>query len=571
MNPSFPPGTPHDAPASLPEPGGRPGVAAQWLSRFARTVRTCRLYAPGNPAAVRFRDELAEATLRLLGEQAEMRFEFGPGEVRCDGVVVEEAALAEGGALQAFHRDGVRSLVLRTGLERAEIDALLDAVLAVSGPAPDEEGDLVTRLWEAGLRHAEVEVVPAAGDGDAAAAEGGDDGVPPWPDGDAEDAGSARTEPAPARSEDWALGGLTLEAEAAWAELESLAPGETARFRAEYAAEHRVSPEAAAVAIARACLAAGAGAAGHREMEAFLARVLGGALDAGAWREARAALATLRALPDAAMPPEPGAEWLAPMAVARTAEHLDAQAPESLGAFVALAHDLGDAGIDWLALALCESRTRQTRSILAEALAGRCSGHPERLAPWVADPRWYVARNIVHVLGWIGGPAVAGLLQAALGHSDERVRGEVVASLAQVELRLARPLLLQALDGVDTPRFCQALARLSGERDAVAASRLLALLRADAFAARPAEERRAVYAALASTGDDAIVPELEAELLRANWGDRALEVHRHSVARCIARIGGPAARTALARAAASRRNDVRAAAEAALAARREAA
>ena len=118
----------------------------------------------------------------------------------------------------------------------------------------------------------------------------------------------------------------------------------------------------------------------------------------------------------------------------------------------------------------------------------------------------------------------------------------MVAALAQVELRLARPLLVRALEGAETRAVLPGAHQLSGARDPATARFLLAFLQQERFAQRPVEERRAIYAALASVGGDEIVAELEAELLRANWFDRAQEVHRHNVARILARIGTPRAR-----------------------------
>jgi hypothetical protein len=55
-----------------------------------------------------------------------------------------------------------------------------------------------------------------------------------------------------------------------------------------------------------------------------------------------------------------------------------------------------------------------------------------------------------------------------------------------------------------------------------------------------------------------------------NWFDREQEVHRHAVARCLARIGTPRALTALEAGAHSRRAPVRQACEAALQTRKAA-
>jgi HEAT repeat protein len=202
--------------------------------------------------------------------------------------------------------------------------------------------------------------------------------------------------------------------------------------------------------------------------------------------------------------------------------------------------------------------------LLAEALADLCRDNPERLAPYLSDRRWYVVRNIVHILGWIGGSQIVGLLRTALKHPEPRVRYEVVAALGQVEPAAARPVLLKSLEGADTRLFCAVLHQLSAQRDAAVARLLLGFLQNEVFEQRPGEERRAIYSALSAVGGDETVPELEAELLKGNWFARGQEAHRQSVARVLARIGGPAARLVLERGALSKRGPVRKACEDAL-------
>ena len=358
---------------------------------------------------------------------------------------------------------------------------------------------------------------------------------------------------------------LTVEVEASYVELDALAPQEVERFRGEFTQEHMVPPVTASLAIAMACLHADAGETDRQEMAKFLPRVLRGALATGAWTEAREALRTLRPLGATEWSEETFVqELMQPISITRVVEKLDQQEPDRVGEYLTLAGELGDQGIDWMTLALSESQQRRNRQIIAEALAKVCRNNPERLSPWLADGRWYVVRNIVYILGWIGGAEIVGLRKVALRHSDRRVHEQVVVALSQVELNEARPLLIRAIDGAETKLFCRILSLLSTARDAATARFVFAFMQQEKFDLRPAEERRAVYAALASVGGDEVVPELEAELFQANWFDRAKEIHRHNVARCLARIGTPRAREALARAAQSKRGPVRQAALAAM-------
>jgi len=559
-------------------------AATWWIAQFARTLKTCRLYDASNPTVVKFRDELAVSARRLVEEHGSLTFRFESADVTLEGHSLHPARSRDDNLAYPFHRDGVRGLTLNPEVDAAEVNAVVDAVLAVTGQNLDD-GDLVTLLWESNLRHIEIDYIPAEGDvgeGPTPANEEPGEALIPWP--------AASTEPAPAgtppepvageattaeetpalvkteeRSEDWQLGHGTVEVEASFVELDALAPGEVERFRAEYVREHAVPSVTAALAIAAACRRANADEGDRTEIGRFVPRVLRSALGQGAWADARASLRELR--------DETLAEWseqtvlqelMQPVTVQRTVEKLDAQDENGIADFLGLAEDLGDPGVDWLTLVLSESQQRITRLALAQAVATRCKDNPERLAPWLTDARWYVVRNIVHILGWIGGPQIVGLLSGALKHSDARVREQVVVALANVELKLARPLLVRAIDGADTRLFCQVLHQLSGARDPATSRFVFAFLQQERFAVRPAEERRAIYAALASVGGDEIIAELQAELLRTNWFDKQIEIHRHNVARCLARIGTPRALAALQHGAQSKRAPVRLAAESAL-------
>jgi len=552
-------------------------AAGGWVSMLARTLKTCRLYDASNPTVVRFREELAQSTQRLLEQHGALAFHFTQDDVTCDGVSLYPARSRDDNLAYPFHRDGIRGITLRPGFEERELSAMLDCLLASGGNLDGD--DLVTLLWEADLRHVDVDYIPSEGDvgasGPGAAAEG-ESSLLPWPSSAGEE-----PEPAPAegasgaatgRSEDWLLGDLTVEVEACFVELDSLAPVETERFRHEFTEEHLISPVTAALAIATACLHANVSDADRQELGHFLPRVLRGALAIGGWSDAREALRALRTLES----PEWNEvtfvqELLQPVSVLRIVERLDRQDEESLAGFMGLTHEVGDPGIDLQTLVLCESQQRLVRQTLAEAIAARCHDHPERLAPWLNDQRWYVVRNMAHILGWIGGPSIVPLLQVALRHPDARVHAEVVAALAQLDLKVARPLLVRALDGADSRLFCQILGQLSVARDPATARFLFAFIQQERFPQRPPEERRAIYAAVASVGGDELVGELEAELLKGNWFDRTQEIHRQNIARCLARIGTAGARAALERAVRSPRAPVRQAAQLAVASMREAA
>lgn len=377
-------------PAPLtPEQEAAVKAASAWVNQLARTLKTCRLYDANNPTVLRFRDDLSSALRRVLEEHGAMTLRFTAEDVLCEGQSLYPARSRDDNLALAFYQDGIRALTLAPGADAREVEALLDGVLQVSGQAQGQD-DLVTLLWEAQLRHIEVDYVPADGEVGGGPIETETVETVPWPTGGAfdEDAEEQREEGAAggSRSDDWSVGEETQEIEAGWEELEALAPTEVERFRREYEAEHAVGTVTATVAIARAYLTAGAGAEDREEMRHFLPRVLRQAVTHGRWLEARESLLLLRECGESGDALAAIAqELLQPISVSGAVEKLDQQDPPAVRDFVAFARELGDPAVDWLNLVLAESQQRANRRALAEAIADLCRDNPERLAPWLSD------------------------------------------------------------------------------------------------------------------------------------------------------------------------------------------
>jgi hypothetical protein len=545
-------------------------AAGAIVTQLARTLKNCRLYDANNPTVVRFREELSSALRRVLDEFGALKLDFTSDDVFYHEASLYPARSRDDNLALAFYRDGIRSLTIEPGFDAREMELLLAAVLQVTGQSSGDD-DLVTLLWQAELTHLELDYVPGEGDvGGALPESNTEGGLIPWPQNSQDEAPAPAPEagvsnPEGSRSDDWTTGDASIEIEAGFEELESLAPTEVLRFRREYEAEHEVPNVTVSIAIANAYLGSKPNQDDQAEMARFLPRILRLAVANGLWLEAFEALRLLKTCDDEGRTQLAFAqELLQPISITSAIERVDHQEQQPVVDFIAFAAELGDPGVDWLNLVLAESQNRRNRRLFAEAIAHLCRDNPERLAPWMSDPRWFVVRNVVHILGWIGGNAILPMLQGAIRHSDPRVRQEVVAALGQVDARMARPLLLRMLDGADTRMLSAVLHQLSANRDPGVARLLLSYLQAESFEERPEEERRAIYSALSSVGGDEIIADLEGEVHRGNWFSRNQEVHRQAVARVIARIGTPLARKVLERGLQSKRAPVRRACEEAL-------
>ncbi len=546
-------------------------AAGAWVNLFARTLKTCRLYDSANPTVARFRDELVASLTHLLKSHGTVTFKLTAEDVLFDDASMYPAKSRDDNLALPFYRDGIHSITFTSGIERRETDALIDAILRVTGQGVGDD-DLVTLLWEAQLSHVEMEYIPPEGELGLSGAEAAASPVP-WPQSSTEGApaededGKAVATVLPedgagSRSDDWTAGDLTAEVEAAFSDLESV----TMTLHEVYKSRHQREQEEplvdAALQIVNACLSCTLNQSDRDELARFLPRALRQTLLDGAWHAAGETVRVLRRCESREWSPETFCqELMQPVSVAHAVERLDAQDSGQVREFIAFVKELGEPAVDLLNLALGESKVRRTRRVLAEAITELCRHHPERLAPFLSDPRWYVVRNIIHILGWIGGPEIVGLLQTATRHPEPKVRHEVVSALGQIDLKYSRPMLVKMLDGADARLFSLVLHALSQRRDSATARIALGFLQDPKFEQRPDEEKRAIYSTLSATGNDEILPELEAELLKGSWFTRTQETHRVAIARVIARMGTPAAMAVLERGAQSKRGAVRKACE----------
>ena len=545
-------------------------AARHWVHQFARTLKTCRLYEQnGNTMVERFLTDLADALGQFHAEHGPLILKFTSNDVCYEESSLYLARSREDNLAMAFYRDGIRGLSLNDGTTKKQLEALITAIIRVTAVGQSDD-DLVTLLWESHLDNIDIDYVAAESDVNTGP-EVDDDEPLPWPDADQaqdqlveaeEDSSSEAAEP---RSDDWTIRELTLETEAGFAELESLAPTEVQRFHTEYQAEHEVPITTTAIALVQAYLAAGGDGSREGDLGRFIPRVLRESLATGRWLEAAEAVFLLERHGHGHWSKETFVqELMQPISVAGVAARLDDQDAEAVLDFVELAESLGDVDIDILVGALGQCESRRTRRVLVDAVTARCRANPDRLAPWLADPRWFVVRNVAHMLGSIGGTQVAGLLESVIRHPEPRVRYTVVASLSQLPSHVARPLLLSMIDQADTRTFCSVLHALSSEPDPQLARRMFQLMQQADFEKRPSPEKRAVYQAIATIAGDEIVPELEGELNGGNWFSLSRDEHQQAIARCLAQIGTLHSMETLKRGTQSRRPLVRRACEEAL-------
>jgi HEAT repeat protein len=197
-----------------------------------------------------------------------------------------------------------------------------------------------------------------------------------------------------------------------------------------------------------------------------------------------------------------------------------------------------------LADALGEARDRFQRRSYADALAAMGPLGMEMAQGMVLDPRWFVVRNGVAILGDIGGEAVVDPITAALAHTDHRVRRESVLALAKLGGDDAAQLLLGMMHDPEPDvrgAACRALGALKSEK---ALRPLLTLLESE----KDEDVQVECLRALGHLGDPGAVPLVEKKAAGGLFSRTSREV-RIAAYRALAGIGTPKAKALLEKAA----------------------
>ena len=432
-----------------------------------------------------------------------------------------------------LHRDGLRALKLEKGLTEAEAATFLDVLLlAAPGDATDE--DLVTMLWESAFAHVgtvteEANVVrlnPLTGRPGSA---GG-----PAPVGSAPLVDDCPVVQAPA-----------MDAKRLWASLRQNEAQAGPAFREAWARERSEPFAAAAEALVLAALRDDARPEMLEALAASVVTWTATAVQRSEWEEARGAHELLKRLdPSGRLSAESLTAALGSLDAHAITERLDEADVREQARLFAFVVRVGAPALSLLMSVLADSGRSRVRAGATTALTYAFADDPSPLGTWLTDPRWHVVRNIVFVLGQIGGGEVVPYLAVAARHIDARVRRAAIHALGQVPHHLRRSVLLTQLDTGDGRILTASLAMLAREPDARVTEAILTRVRSPEFESRPEEHRVALLSSLADVASDQALPALEELLLRGGWfAKRSAE--RTAAARAIVRLATPPAREVL--------------------------
>lgn len=529
---------------------------------LTKAVKASKMYLPEHDVSRRFRDEFASRLFRHLEEHGSLAltvkgYEFLVGTTS----VYDEPARFENLAFRCF-ADGLRELAFHPGLTREEIDGVLAVLTAESRPL---DSDIVTRLWELALPHVTYDV---------AEAQDGADGpepvlssLPPSRAAAADtDQPLAAADAAPLPPELEAIRDLQNQPEG---EMCTLTDEEIATLRQQVVQDATQDYVEQLIDILVSILALDDDEQSFLEVLQVLDDIVATCVKQGRFHRAKAIVTRLLALRDDQDKLSERSRELIRVVwtqlgsrerVAVLEEALNQQGPWDRDALAAYLGVLPASAVDALITLLERTQTATGRRIVCDALARFGSDGVEAILARLPAAPWYVARNLIYVLGSVKDGRAVPALEAAMRHPEVRIRKEALKAFDALGAERVGHLLPKWLGDPDegvrlhvlkVARRCAPSALLPIAAEVIADR---------AFGRRSEAEQREWFEALAEAGAEAVLPFIARWLTPERawpwiWVSRHDPRARHAVA-AARRIGTPAAAALLRDAAARLRGPV---------------
>jgi HEAT repeat protein len=554
------PGSPHHRRRDLKDLSPQGQAAAEWFRKLANALKTSRLYLPDNVIVKQVRDELTDDLLKHLEYFGTWRFSFSSNEILLEKEqVVRPSPIdpdlgiplvrsPEEALPYLFYRDGIRSMTLRKGLARRDVDVLFEALKIVGASAAGSD-DLVTLLWQANLRDFQIESVPleqaiylsakAAKKKGERASKGLAFAWAPSGGEIRADLGQGGGSQGLHRDtfDDWPLPDVHASAVNAYRSLLPVIEPLRAGTLAEWEEERTRDWTEDAPVVLRQMLALEP----SDEMRIALAHSVVSWLIHSVrtceWHDATRALELLKEFdPDlsrAAAELEEGLSDLPEDEIVGRLDEADSKEHAHFTKFIVAVGERGQ-GLAFTVLSSCVRM--RARAAAVTALSFIYGDEPKKLAPQLESPHWYVVRNVVFVLGQIGGPGVVDLLRGAALHPDMRVKRAVVQALGGVSRAERTPVLMSLLSTKDSQLFAAVLNMLTRERNPRVTRALFDRIAAPDFADLTEVNQRALLNALLETAEEDLIEPLQQLLMHGSWLSRP-SLAGLGAARTLRRIG----------------------------------
>ncbi|MEW6324359.1 MAG: HEAT repeat domain-containing protein [Nitrospirota bacterium] len=513
-------------------------AARELLLQFVKTAKTVRLYLANNPVHQKFLTDLFERFDLYLRAYGALRLKIKQQAFLVDGQMIYENESRQDNLAFRCYVDGISELAFHEGLTQRELVEFLDIMGSEQDPALADD-DLVSLLWKRDFPHISAVVV---------------DDLP--------DAGIL---PEAAQPKEEKLEEL-VKRETAAVELAAVAgpkrpempltvykltDEEIGRLKEQLAKEQQRDAVAQLLDMLGVMLEIEEDPVSFGELLDIMGNLIGLFIERGDLAKAASCAEAASRLCDHSAKNAPAFQG-------RVREFLlRLGAPESLQALTVAFNRLKSIEVDQLtrylqllppdAIApmtelLGTLNSLQARKAVCDVLAQTARDKIELVAGRLRDDRWYIVRNLIYVMGRIGGPKAADYLAPLVRHSEPRVRKELVKTLDAMEASNTVELLLDLLRDRDGGVRVMALRALGRRKSARAVAPLTAMIEERQFREKALSEKLEVFAALAASGQAESMAVLARYLRGGSWWRRAeREQLRWCAAYALKQMGTPEA------------------------------
>jgi HEAT repeat protein len=163
----------------------------------------------------------------------------------------------------------------------------------------------------------------------------------------------------------------------------------------------------------------------------------------------------------------------------------------------------------------------------------------EEITSRLQDDRWFVVRQMVSLLGELGGNESLNTLEEIYDHPDTRVKKEILKSLARIPSQRSLAILLEGLKSKDKSMQANSIISLSILKNPAAVKPLGDIVARRDLLHENEELRKEAVKALGVIGDESGVPYLKKALLAKSWlASGVSDGIRTFAATALGKIGG---------------------------------
>lgn len=167
--------------------------------------------------------------------------------------------------------------------------------------------------------------------------------------------------------------------------------------------------------------------------------------------------------------------------------------------------------------------SKSARLMVCDYLSRRGREHLHIIGTGVRDPKWFVVRNTVMILGRIGTDKALRFLEVTINHPDTRVRQETIWALANLKTNKAIDLLCRMLNDSDHGMRSSVLGHLGRLGGRTAFEAIRAIVHGPRFSRYPVDDQEQFLIIYSHLGGSEVTDALKSiinSMSLFNWGQR---------------------------------------------------